>query len=207
MADTSIVLQMNESAALQITQDEEFDIPIQITVRKRLSNFDIEGPVMFQAIPFSILGKKIENPTIMAKEYVRNYVCVYDKQQLIPILAKNNLCSQNIVSGDGREYSVKFSKMKWIKPTKQTSFRLTVSTPLNYIRITDTSSSVYEEFLKSLEDSETSTSSSAETRTITVTNSPSELEISLQPQKVVYVGDYFQAAVICRIKSGAIIKG
>jgi hypothetical protein len=83
----------------------------------------------------------------MAKEYVRNYVCVYDKQQLIPILAKNNLCSPNIVSLDGREYSVIFSKMKWIKPTKQTSFRLTVSTPLNYKRINDTSTNNFFEFL------------------------------------------------------------
>ena len=51
-------------SSLAVTQDEVFDTPIEITVLKKLSNFDIEGPMMYVAYPYTVLGAKIDFPPL-----------------------------------------------------------------------------------------------------------------------------------------------
>ena len=76
--------------------------------------------------------------------------------------------------------------MRWIKPTSSATFKLTLSTPLNYI--TEEAATIKADSLEAIFNSQ---STSAETEFITVTLDPSTLDISLQPPQIVYVGEYF----------------
>jgi len=68
LQDTSISLEGDiTTQSNMITQDEYWDIPIKITVRKKLTDFDLNGPVMYVAYPYLITGQSIEDPALTSR--------------------------------------------------------------------------------------------------------------------------------------------
>lgn len=97
-------------------------------------------------------------------------------------------------------------------------FKLSLSTPLNYLKVNSTTTSTA---ATTVEENATTTDTgdsvnttagqtttlvstnkqeaSAETEYIKVTNEPQLIQIISQPPQLVYVGDIFQAIVLCEI--------
>lgn len=119
-------------------------------------------------------------------------------------------------------YSIVFKKLRWIQASDNVLFKLSLSTPLNYIKINNTNTSNSTAAAKSstakkttnvTTNAKTNTTTkliteqasefSAETEYIKVTNEPQAMQIITQPPSLVFVGDIFQASILCQINKGS----
>ena len=83
--DVSLAMLAAAFSQNTITQDQEFDTPVSVKIRKKISYFDTNGPQIYVAYPFLVASQPISAPDLSAKEYLADYMCVYESGVLVDV--------------------------------------------------------------------------------------------------------------------------
>jgi len=94
---------------------------------------------MFAALPYIIGEKYLENPFKEGFTYLLNHLCAYQSINNVQtqIAQQQGTCSDTIdIRGTGPySFTITFNALKWIQASENVVMKISLSTPLNYLKI------------------------------------------------------------------------